>query len=160
MASTSTSTSTSTSSSSSLVQALRVYAYVGARRVRGWLESPPPFPPCRHAGPLWLLGERYGDEKDDELSETAAHEFAHDWRSRVWVTYRTSCAPLPCSGLQSDVGWGCTLRSGQMLLANTLLTLHCGRHWRRAAPPTPLPVEVGAPPHAHPFFNKYRHVRS
>lgn len=77
------------------------------------------------------------------LSDTAAAEFEHDLRSRVWVTYRTGFTPLPLSQLYSDVGWGCTLRSGQMLLAHTLLTLHCGRHWRRADE-GPLPAEVRA----------------
>ena len=34
-------------------------------------------------------------------------------------------------GLTSDVGWGCTLRSGQMLLAAAAQRVAVGRHWRR-----------------------------
>ena len=48
------------------------------------------------------------------------------------------CEPAGTSELTTDAGWGCTLRSGQMLLAQGLQQ-HCvGRGWRRHAD-TPLP---------------------
>jgi cysteine protease ATG4 len=34
-------------------------------------------------------------------------------------------------GFTSDAGWGCMIRSGQSLLANTMLTLKMGREWRK-----------------------------
>lgn len=41
------------------------------------------------------------------------------------------------AGLTTDAGWGCMLRTGQSLLANALIEVHLGRHWRRQAPPLP-----------------------
>ncbi|KAL9941069.1 hypothetical protein V8E36_000557 [Tilletia maclaganii] len=39
------------------------------------------------------------------------------------------------SGLTTDAGWGCMLRTGQSLLANALMDIHLGREWRRQQSP-------------------------
>ena len=51
-----------------------------------------------------------------------------DFSSLIWLTYRKNFEQLPTTNLTSDGGWGCTLRTSQMLLANSLLihTLHDG----------------------------------
>lgn len=76
--------------------------------------------------------------------------FLHDFESRIWFTYRSGFAAIPKSqqpnaagalsfavrlrtqlgqpdGFTSDTGWGCMIRSGQSLLANTLLLSRLGR---------------------------------
>nr|POF02277.1 putative cysteine protease atg4 [Quercus suber] len=80
-------------------------------------------------------------------------EFLDDLESRLWLTYRNNFSPIAKSndpaatsamsfstklrnfgnqgGFSSDTGWGCMIRSGQSLLANTMLTLQLGRDWRK-----------------------------
>jgi len=48
----------------------------------------------------------------------------------MWCSYRSHFSPLARHNLTNDAGWGCMLRSGQMLLCNALME-HClGRYWR------------------------------
>lgn len=76
--------------------------------------------------------------------------FLDDFESKIWVTYRSNFATILKSeepdatstmtlgvrlrnqfmdsqGFTSDTGWGCMIRSGQSLLANTLSILLLGR---------------------------------
>ncbi|KAJ2902286.1 hypothetical protein MKZ38_000752 [Zalerion maritima] len=81
--------------------------------------------------------------------------FLEDLESRIWMTYRSDFELIPKSqdpdatkalsftmrlktqfsdqlGFSSDTGWGCMIRTGQCLLANTKLFLTMGRDWRRS----------------------------
>mmetsp|Transcript_1077 Transcript_1077/g.2521 ORF Transcript_1077/g.2521 Transcript_1077/m.2521 type:complete len:390 (+) Transcript_1077:406-1575(+) len=94
--------------------------------------------------PIFLLGKAYhvDSEAEEELSKRTAL-IAEDLYSRVWVTYRNDFEPIGQSGLTSDAGWGCTIRSGQMLLANTLMIHSLGRDWRRTTASASAPVQDG-----------------
>ena len=81
--------------------------------------------------------------------------FLDDVESRLWMTYRSDFELIPRSqdpdatralsfamrlrtqfsdqlGFSSDTGWGCMIRTGQCLLANTKCFLDLGRDWRRS----------------------------
>ncbi len=97
------------------------------------------------------LEDLVNSEKPQEHIEHGwPEDFLDDFESRVFFTYRTHFPAIqelsdPISpkatssslrlrrqsisigGFTSDTGWGCMIRSGQSLLANTLVMLHLGR---------------------------------
>ncbi|XP_017494808.1 PREDICTED: cysteine protease ATG4A-like [Rhagoletis zephyria] len=79
------------------------------------------FPPSEE--PVYILGRKYSSLH--ELEEIRA-----DVYSLIWVTYRRGFPSIGDSGLTADSGWGCMLRTGQMVLAQALCKLHLGRDWR------------------------------
>ena len=90
------------------------------------------------AGRVFVLGKVYAADDEERVVRVV-----HDVHSRFWFTYRSGFAPIGTTSLTSDAGWGCMLRSGQMILAQALVMLLAGRSWRRGEAPllpqSPLP---------------------
>ncbi|XP_042614311.1 cysteine protease ATG4C-like isoform X1 [Cyprinus carpio] len=107
--------------------------------------------------PVFLLGKCYhftavDDESptesctaealDDDVVTGNADGFRKDFTSRVWLTYREEFPTLPGSTITSDCGWGCTLRAGQMILAQALLLHILGRDWTWSEAMTLEPLDT------------------
>ncbi|XP_041672715.1 cysteine protease ATG4D-like [Cheilinus undulatus] len=83
------------------------------------------------SSPVIMLGKSY-DLKDQGERE----RFRRCFTSLLWLTYRRGFPPLSGVSLTTDSGWGCVLRTGQMLLAQGLL-LHMmppGWTWSASKP--------------------------
>ncbi|CAM9934801.1 unnamed protein product [Lampetra fluviatilis] len=83
----------------------------------------------RHS-PIYLLGKQYDCSSEGDWLGPAFRAFRRDFASRIWMTYRREFPQLGSSGWTTDTGWGCMLRSGQMLLAQGLLHHLLGRDWQ------------------------------
>lgn len=79
--------------------------------------------------PVWLLGQFY-HKKHNQDTDLAIDAFMADFSSRIWLTYRREFEEFQGTSINTDCGWGCMIRSGQMMVSNALLLLHLGRHWR------------------------------
>jgi len=99
--------------------------------------------------PVWLLGLAYhrklvvghpdsesGSPVGNKVTtfaetDSGIEAFEADYRSKLWMSYRRNFEEIPGTTLTSDCGWGCMLRSGQMMIAQALVLHWLGRHWRR-----------------------------
>uniref|UniRef100_M4BGZ8 Cysteine protease n=1 Tax=Hyaloperonospora arabidopsidis (strain Emoy2) TaxID=559515 RepID=M4BGZ8_HYAAE len=67
------------------------------------------------SAPVWLLGRRFED-----VAATDFEAYKRAFESILWFTYRRDFVPMTPYEFSSDAGWGCMLRSAQMLLGQAL----------------------------------------
>lgn len=71
-----------------------------------------------------------GSPDENVCEDEGLEGFKRDFTTRIWMTYREKFPLMNDSNYTSDCGWGCMIRSGQMLLAEALVRHFLGRGWR------------------------------
>lgn len=74
--------------------------------------------------PIWMLGRQFVNAQVD------LDEYKQAFESILWFTYRRDYAKMEPYEYTSDAGWGCMLRSAQMMLGQALKRRLLGRDWR------------------------------
>lgn len=94
--------------------------------------------------PVWILGQAYHRKLVSTLAESpkgntvrtftetdcGIEAFEKDFQSRLWMTYRKDFEEFQGSRLNTDCGWGCMIRSAQMLVGQAMVLHWLGRDWR------------------------------
>lgn len=87
--------------------------------------------------PVYLLASVYhksfGESDDDAsegIEENGMEAFKRHFYSLIWCTYRRQFPTLQDSTFTTDCGWGCMLRSGQMMVAHALILHFLSARWR------------------------------
>lgn len=121
---------------SSLMQRAKTRIYMSLAR------TPKELPESAYDGedPLWLMGCMCG----------SVSVFRERCSRLLWFSYRQGFPSIEPTSLTSDTGWGCVLRAGQMLLANTLARLMTARG-KQDVERRLLPWFADLPGTAHPY---------
>lgn len=121
----------------------------------------PTEPPEFTMSPVYLLGHCYhcddatinqfhylSHSNEEEVYTMKLHNpphvshFIRDFQNIIWFSYRKDFPPLGPAQLTSDIGWGCMLRTGQMILAQTLIYHLLGRDWQLTAQESIQPFSI------------------
>ena len=70
---------------------------------------------------MFFIAEFSGVHSSTKCKVLSMDEFQRDFNSLIWLTYRREIPQLGDSMLTTDCGWGCMIRSGQMMIATGLV---------------------------------------
>lgn len=70
---------------------------------------------------------------DGHASAANHQDLMGHFHTLIWFSYRQEFPEIVPTPFRSDVGWGCMLRTGQMMLANVLQRRLLGSKWRLGA---------------------------
>lgn len=76
--------------------------------------------PIFSSSPIWMLGHCYECEKSNDAATPCFKQFLEAFSRLLWFTYRKDFTSIENTQFTSDAGWGCMLRSGQMVLGQAL----------------------------------------
>ena len=92
----------------------------------------------------FILGTEYKSKKiDKEVGEIPDDVYFHHTcpvayfriRNLNWFTYRKGFDKLPNSSLTTDVGWGCTIRTMQMMISNAMQIIYYNKEFLSTVEP-------------------------
>jgi len=122
---------------------------------RRYPSMPPPFT----LSPIFMLGTCYqcdssiaqfhlidNDNAPSNNYWPHVSTFLRKFGNIIWFSYRKDFPPLGPAQITSDIGWGCMLRTGQMILAQCLIFHYLGRDWHLSS------QDIYAP------FSQYRQI--
>jgi len=75
---------------------------------------------------VWVMGHCHSFDAHSMTSKQVIQCCVLDIYSKIWITYRSKFPPLLSSRYTSDAGWGCMLRTTQMMTAMALIIYHFG----------------------------------
>jgi len=94
----------------------------------------PTDPPIFNSTVIWTLGNCYellpNEKKNRSSQYPHANRFLNDVeRTFIWMTYRKDFPCIEEYNTTTDIGWGCMIRTAQMMLAKVLLIPNFTRDW-------------------------------
>eukprot|EP01122_Echinamoeba_exundans_P012447 TRINITY_DN5199_c0_g1_i1.p1 TRINITY_DN5199_c0_g1~~TRINITY_DN5199_c0_g1_i1.p1 ORF type:complete len:948 (+),score=143.20 TRINITY_DN5199_c0_g1_i1:179-3022(+) len=124
-------------------------------------HSQPTEPPSFSSSPIWMMGQQFVPHPDDIFDGAGssakkskgsskrkvpehAERFMETFVNILFFSYRKDFPKLNHLHTTTDVGWGCMVRTGQMILAHVLNELHSPRLNRERINPQVSPSSTYA----------------